>query len=194
MAGKRIVILNGHPADASLSRSFATAYADACPADIRLHHLSEMDFDMDYGVAGYDGAKPLEPILERALQDIEWCEHFVLTTPMWWGGVPGKLKGFFDRVLMPGRTFDTRNANAIGLPKPMLTGRSARVIITADTPSFFLRLAYGNAIRRQIKGQILGFVGFKPVRFSYFASASHPKDGQAERWIEEVRTLGARGD
>ncbi|MDN3719732.1 NAD(P)H-dependent oxidoreductase [Roseibium salinum] len=34
-----------------------------------------------------------------------WCEHFVVVHPLWWGGLPAKLKGVFDRILLPGMAF-----------------------------------------------------------------------------------------
>ncbi|MGL4488438.1 MAG: NAD(P)H-dependent oxidoreductase [Rhizobiaceae bacterium] len=193
MNSKRIFILNGHPGQGTLSRTFAEAYAKAASSrghSVRIAHLAELEFDMDFGHGGYENWKPLEPALEKVLTDIEWSEHLVLATPMWWGGLPAKLKGLIDRAFLPGRTFDTRNTTAVGLPKPLLTGRSARVIVTTDTPGWFLRLAYKNALTHQLGGQILRFVGFKPARFTYLVGASNPKRGMVERWISEVETLG----
>lgn len=63
---------------------------------------------------------------------------------------------------------------------------------TFDTPGWFMRLACANALHRQIKGRILGFVGFKPTRFSHFAGASHPKQDQVERRTEASGALGAK--
>ena len=96
MPAKRILVLDGHPAPASLGRSFALAYAEAAGAaghEVRLRHLSEMTFDPDHGTGGYATTKPLEPILQEVLADLEWCEHFVMAAPMWWGSLPAKLKG-----------------------------------------------------------------------------------------------------
>ncbi|MEM6440170.1 MAG: NAD(P)H-dependent oxidoreductase [Pseudomonadota bacterium] len=197
MSSKRILVLDGHPAESSLSRLFAEAYAEAAKGaghDARLRRLAEMSFDPVHEVGGYASNKPLEPVLEETLADLEWCGHLVLCAPMWWGTVPAKLKGLFDRAFVPGRTFDTRETTWIGMPKPMLAGRTARVIMTADTPGFFLRLAYGNAVKRQLTGQVLGFVGFKPVRFDWFAPASDPKPGKVEAWLAQVRASAARGD
>jgi putative NADPH-quinone reductase len=189
---KRIFILNGHPAETSLNRAFAETYANAARAaghDVRLTHLHDLDFDIDYEFAGYGTFKPLEPPLETLLDDISWSEHFVLTTPMWWGSLPAKLKGAIDRAFLPGRTFDT-HVPAGRMPKPMLTRRSARVILTSDTPKWFLSLMYRNAIINQLRGQILRFVGITPTRFSYFSGASHPKPGHVDRWLDKVKTLG----
>ncbi len=194
MYPKRIFILNGHPGQASLSRTFVETYARTANAsghDVRVVHLADLEFDMDFGNGGYDHPKEVEPALERVLSDLQWSEHLVLAMPMWWGGLPAKLKGLIDRAFLPGRTFDPRSKTTLGMPTPLLAGRSARVIVTTDTPGWFLRLMYKSALTYQLGGQILGFVGFKPARFTYLAGASHPKEGKVAQWISEVEKLGA---
>lgn len=189
---KRIFIFDGHPAKTSLSRSLAEAYADEARKaghEVRISHLSQMSFDPDHGHGGYKTTKPLEPCLEETLANIEWAEHVVLAAPMWWGGLPAKLKGFFDRAFLPGRTFDTRVPQG-RQPKPMLTGRTGRIILTSDTPGWVLRLVYANAVIRQIRGHIFAFVGIKPARVSYFSGASHPKPGLIDAWLSKVGRLG----
>lgn len=189
----RIFILDGHPGQNSIARQATERYAAAARAaghEVRLSRLCGLTFDTDRGVAGYDNAKPLEPVLEEALGNLEWCTHFVLAFPLWWGGFPAKLKGWIDRVLVPGRTFTTEKTTAIGLPAPLLTGRSARVLITSDTPRSFLWVAYGDAILRQLRGQVLGFVGFKPVRITFFAPASDPKPGAVDKLLARMDRLG----
>ncbi len=195
MSTRKILILNGHPGQTSLNKALAEAYLAAARQaghELRYQDLSQMRFDMDYGEGGYQNAKALEPDLEQFLVDLEWAEHVVVTTPLWWGAIPAKLKGAFDRALLPGRAFDTRNTSFLGLPAPMLTGKTARVLLTSDTPSVLLRLFYGNAIKKILARQILGFVGIKPVRFTTFAPASHPVDSTVRHWLEKAAALGAR--
>lgn len=158
---------------------------------MRVAHLHDMTFDSDFGTGGYQDTKPLEPILEQVLDDMAWSEHLVLTTPMWWGGVPGKLKGLFDRILLPGRTFDTR-VRKFGLPRPLLSGRTARVLLTSDTQSWLLRFVYHNAILTQLRCQIFRFIGIKPTRVTQFSEASHPELQTVERWLSQARQLGAK--
>ncbi|GAB5432808.1 MAG: NAD(P)H-dependent oxidoreductase [Epibacterium sp.] len=193
MSTRKILVLNGHPGQNSLNKSLADAYrraAEAAGHELRYQDLSQMQFDMDFGEGGYHDTKPLEPALQSFVADLEWAEHLVVTTPLWWGAFPAKLKGLFDRALLPGQAFDTRNTNAFGVPAPMMTGKTARVMLTSDTPSWFLRLLYGNAIKKIMSRQILGFVGIKPVRYTSFAAASHPKPGQADQWLKTVANLG----
>ncbi|AHD07816.1 NAD(P)H-dependent oxidoreductase [Phaeobacter gallaeciensis] len=195
MSTRKIIILNGHPAPSSLSQSLCQTYQTAAEAgghQVRYHDLPTMQFDIDYGQAGYQNVKPLEPDLADFLTDLEWADHIVMATPMWWGAIPAKLKGVFDRALLPGRAFDTRNVNVMGLPAPMLTGKTARVLLTSDTPALWLRLIYGNAIKRIISSQILGFVGIKPTRFSSFAPATDAAEKTVFSWQRKVADLGAR--
>ena len=190
---KRIYVLNGHPAKASLSKTLAEHYARSASNaghNVRIAHLGDFEFDSDFGFGGYRKTKPLEPILKEFLKDLEWADHIVITTPIWWGGLPAKLKGLIDRTFLPGRTFDTRNKTAIGFPMPMLEGRTARLIVTSDTPGWLMSFCYGNALFRQVRHQILGFVGIKPTRFSHFKMASHPKPSQVDGWIKSVNNLG----
>ncbi|WP_299423118.1 NAD(P)H-dependent oxidoreductase [uncultured Shimia sp.] len=195
MTQKRIFILNGHPAAESLTGSVAESYAQAARKaghQVRMTNLHDLQFDPDYGFGGYVNQKPLEPELEQVLQDIEWSEHVVVATPMWWGGLPAKLKGLFDRALLPGRTFDTRNTTKLGLPAPLLTGRTGRVLLFSDTPGWFFRLMYRNAMIVQIQRQILEFVGIKPVKVTQFNGTSDPKQGAVDKWIKQAAEIGAQ--
>ncbi len=194
MSPKKIFILNGHPGERSLSRAFAERYAAAARDnghEVRIAHLPDLKFDDDFGQGNYSNFKPLEPVLETVMDDIEWSDHLVLAAPMWWGGLPARLKGLIDRAFLPGRAFDTKNTKLGGMPSPMLSGRSARVILTSDTPGWIMRLFYRRALIWQLRGQILGFVGFKPTRFTYFAGASDPKPGLVDRWFKTVDRIGA---
>ena len=193
MSPKRILIIDGHPGQRSLSRTLAEAYeagAAGSNHDIRTVHLHDLEFDPDHENGGYRDTKPLEPSLEAFLEVLEWAEHIVLVTPMWWGGMPAKLKGLFDRALLPGRAFDS-GVKKYGLPAPLLTGRTARVIVTSDTPSWFMRLVYRNALFHQIRKQLFRFVGISPTRFTHLNSASRPTPRRLAEWQHKIRWLGS---
>jgi len=195
MSARKILILNGHPAENTFTQALSEAYASAAQGaghHVRLHKLSQLEFDADFGQAGFSGAKRLEPQIEAVLSDFEWAEHAVLAYPLWWGGMPGKLKGLFDRILLPGRTFDPRVVTD-GLPKPLLAGKSGRVLVASDTPPDLMEQYYANAAHVQIERQIMNFVGIDPVETCHFGPLEGSSSGERAAWLGTAAELGALG-
>ena len=190
---RRILVVDLHPARLSLSAALAQAYhagAEAAGHQLRLLALSEMTFNPDLGQAGFRDAPAPEPDLQRFQADLIWAEHLVLVAPMWWGGLPAKAKGLFDRTFLPGFAFDPRQ-RTFGLPKPLLGGRSARLILTSDTPGWAFGLMYRQALRHQVQRQILAYVGIRPMRLTHLSPVEHSTDTRRADWLARVRTLGS---
>lgn len=192
-AHKRIVILNGHPAQQSLSSMIADRYemsARQSGHHVERFDLAAMQFNSDFGQSSYRNAPKLEPNLERFWLALAQSDHFVVAHPLWWGGMPAKLKGLFDRVLLPGKAFAPKKGAS--LPDKLLKGKSARVFITSDTPSWYLRLFLGAGIIKQVKRQILGYVGFAPVHVTNLAVVRSASPKQRERWLDRVGALAGK--
>jgi putative NADPH-quinone reductase len=190
----RILTLDLHPAKLSLSAALAQAYRDGAKAaghQVRHLALSEMGFNPDFGQASFRNAPTPEQDLAGFQTDIGWAQHIVLVSPMWWGGLPAQAKGLFDRSFLPGFAFDPRQRR-FGLPKPLLIGRSARLVLTSDTPGWAFWLMYRSALRHQVQRQILGYVGIRPMGFTHLSPVEHSTDRQRAGWLERMRSLGAR--
>ncbi|SNY93628.1 Putative NADPH-quinone reductase (modulator of drug activity B) [Cohaesibacter sp. ES.047] len=185
--GNHILILNGHPAGSSLSKGIADRYeqkAQNAGYHVARFNLADMQFNSDFGQATYKNAPKLEADLQAFWDALEKCDHFVLTHPLWWGGMPAKLKGLFDRILLPGRAFAQQKGAP--LPKKLLTNKTAHVFITSDTPNWYFKLFLGAAIAKQIKKQILGYVGFSPVQVTNFATTKASTAQVREKWLTKV--------
>lgn len=157
----RILVLDGHPDATSLCAGLASAAAEAAQAhgaEVRLLHLSAMTFDPNLA-GGYKTRQEMEPDLVAFLESLRWCETLILVHPMWWGAAPAKLKGLIDRVFLPGIAFAYEGDGHF--PKKLFEGRTARVIITMDTPGWYLWLGYRNGWLNVLRRQILDFVGLK---------------------------------
>lgn len=189
---RRILIADLHPGRLSFSAALAQAYregAEAAGHQIRTASLSDMSFNPDFGQATFRNAPALEPDLEAFRENLTWAEHVVLIAPMWWGGLPAKAKGLFDRTLLPGYAFDPRTRKH-GLPKPLLTGRTGRLILTSDTPGWAFWLMYARALKHQVQRQILSYVGIKPQGFTHFSPVEHSTDKIRAGWLARTRALG----
>lgn len=60
---------------------------------------------------GYRKRTELESDLLDSQKKILWADHIVWIYPVWWGSVPALLKGFLDRVLIPGFAFKKREGS-----------------------------------------------------------------------------------
>ena len=189
--GKRILILNGNPKPDSLCSGLAAAYGDAAAAshEVRLVALAQLGFESDLH-AGYDRDQPLEPDLHTFQQNLLWAQHLVLVAPVWWGGVPARLKGLIDRTFLPGFAFRYEKGQV--WPTQLLKGKTATLLLTLDTPPWYYRLLQGAPAVRQLDTATLAFSGFKPVRHHLFGPVIHADDARRQRWLDKAQVLGTR--
>ena len=51
----------------------------------------------------------IEPVSEQ-VEHLKWAEAVVFIYPTWWYGLPAMLKGWLERVLVPGFAFPERGS------------------------------------------------------------------------------------
>jgi NAD(P)H dehydrogenase (quinone) len=156
---------------------------------VRTVALGELAFD-PIRRTGYGDAPPLEPDLERAQGDIGWADHLVFAYPNWWGTMPALLKGFIDRVILPGFAFRYRS-DSLWWDR-LLRGKSARLLVTMDTPPAWYRWVIGRPGHNQMRKSVLGFCGVKPVRVSQFGPVRRADGARRTAWLGTAHALGAR--
>lgn len=189
---KQILIINGHPDKQSLCHQLAESYkagAEKAGAECKLVHLADLDFNLNLS-GGYRKRTEPEPDLQVMQQEILKAEHLVLVYPNWWATFPALLKGFIDRTFLPGFAFKYRENSPMW--DKLLTGRSARMIVTLDTPKWYYWLVMKNAGFTAMKKGILEFCGFSPVKISSFHMVRNSTEQKRKSWIQQVEKLGEK--
>lgn len=189
---RKIVVIQGNPNPKSLCASLSDAYSESARqagAEVRVLRLNELTFDPILR-GGYGTPQPLEPALQKAQEDILWANHLTFVYPNWWGGMPALLKGFIDRVLLPGFAFKYRNGSPIW--DRLLRGRSATAIVTMDSPPFYYNWIVGAPGDRQLRRSILKFCGVNPVRFEHFGPVRGATQAKRNAWINAARRSAAK--
>jgi len=102
--------------------------------------------------------------------------------------MPAVMKGFFDRALLPGFGFKYRKDSS--MPEKLLSGRTADIMVTMDTPPIFYKWFLGNVGVRQLKTNILGFCGIKTKHVYYFGPVRDSQKTKRDRWIEIAGKAG----
>lgn len=187
-----ILIVNGHPNPHSYNAALADAYArgaTASGAEVRRLDLHTLDFNPNLA-HGYQQRTDLEPDLLAAWEDIQWADHLVWLYPVWWGSYPALLKGFLDRLFLPGMAFQKREGSLWW--DKLLTGKSARVICTLDQPAWFYRWFNHRPTYHAMKKMTLHFTGIKPVRHTAIGPIRLSTDAFRDKWLRKVESLGRK--
>jgi len=189
MAAAKFLLIDGHPAADRLSSYLLDEYAESCPADAAITRIAIRDLAFDPILhQGYEGNQPWEADLEKAARQIDEADHIVFAFPMWWGGEPAIVKGFIDRILLPHFAYRYRDKG--DLWDKLLAGRSADILVSMDTPAFFLRLMFKSPIVHRWRGQLMGFCGIKPARFHIFAPIRKGNaDKQMDKWQQRIQKI-----
>ncbi|GAA4779085.1 NAD(P)H-dependent oxidoreductase [Microbacterium gilvum] len=180
------LVIDGHPSPESLTAALSRRYAEA-HGDAVLLTLRDLAFDPVLR-EGYRGVQQLEPDLERCLSLLLTADHLVVASPVWWASTPALLKGFFDRVLLPKETYRYRPS---GLPEGLLPAQSGRLLLTSDSPRWFLAWT-GEPAARQVRDQTMRFCGVRGVRTTRFTSVRRADAMRREAWLASVERLARR--
>jgi NAD(P)H dehydrogenase (quinone) len=190
---KNIAIIIGHPYPQSYCNALAQAYKKGAAnsgADVRILDLGRISFDPNLKY-GYHQRTELEPDLLAAQETLRWADHLVWVYPNWWGTMPALLKGFIDRVLLPGFAFKSE-PNSFRIQK-LLKGKTARLIVTMDSPPWYYRLVLRGAGHHIMKRGILQFCGVHPVRITEIGTVKITSAEVREKWLRKVEELGGKG-
>jgi NAD(P)H dehydrogenase (quinone) len=186
---KRVLVLAANPKKDSFVSSLAETYARSAGKnhEVRLLKISDMEFNMDLS-GGYEQSSPMEDSLKSFQTSLEWCEHLVILAPLWWGSLPAKLKGLIDRTFLPGFAFEYEKGKSI--PKKLLNGKTARIVMTMDTPPWYYSLFQGAPAIKQLKATTLEFVGFHNVKSKMIGPIISSTEESRVKWVNDVSKLG----
>lgn len=184
---KNTLVILGHPNADSYCAALSAAYADetrqvghAC----EVLRLGDLSFDPILRWNGKD-TQTQEADLIKAKEMITRAQHIVFVYPIWWGTMPALLKGFIDRVFLPGFAFKFHEKGS-GWDK-LLSGRTSELIITMDTPIWVYSLIMRGLGHRQMKHRILEFCGIKVKDITLLGPIRSSDAPKRSAWLDIVR-------
>lgn len=192
---KRITIIQGNP-DPSGQRfghALAEAYAQSAKEaghEVRLIEVAKLDFPLLQTQEEWKSGT-LPGSLCEAQNAIGWAEHLVFFFPLWLGTMPALLKAFLEQMARPG--FAIGGDEYGKMPMKLLSGKSARIVVTMGMPAFVYRwyfLAHG---LKGLERNILGFVGIAPIKETLIGMVDASEKTNREKWLPKLRALGRAG-
>ena len=187
----RVLLILGHPRKESLGGALYNAFRDGLvEAGIPFRELvlTDMRFELDVTAVSPED-QLFEDDVRQAQELIGWADHLVFVYPTWWGTMPARLKGFLDRVLTPGFAFRHRPE---GNWEKLLSGKTAQIITTMDTPLWVYRWIYGSPGHNSLAKATLGFCGVRTVRKTVFGPVINSGSDERRHWLLRARCEGRR--
>jgi NAD(P)H dehydrogenase (quinone) len=106
---KTLVVIS-HPRPDSLSHAAADRVRRGLATardEVRVIDLDREAFDPRMSrVEKLDYGRSIPEDLAKHVDALRWAERIILVYPTWFSGQPARLKGWFDRVWIPGVAFD----------------------------------------------------------------------------------------
>jgi NAD(P)H dehydrogenase (quinone) len=153
----RVAVILAHPNPDSFAHELAHRAAAGLVAgghDVELVDLHAIGFRAAMSTeerTAYHGESPiLDPIVQEHADLVRSVDTLVFVYPTWWSGLPAILKGWLDRVLVPGVgfRFDERS----GKVRPGLTNvRRLIGISTYGSPRWYVRAVNDNGRRTLLR-------------------------------------------
>lgn len=187
-----VLLILGHPRTDSFCGAVARAYrtgATEAGADVRTLAVADLEFDPDVRTE-CPSEQPLEADLREAQRRISWADHLVFVYPNWWGTMPARLKGFFDRVFEPGFAFVTYDEDEGAGHEELLDDKTAELVVTMDVPPWVYRWIQRRPGINAVKRATLGYAGVRTTRVTTLGPIEDSTLEERETWLDTVSDLG----
>ena len=168
---KRTLVVIAHPAKESFNHALKTEIVNGLIEighEVQIRDLYEYSFD---AVLGADDWRSYSDVSKETAVDvrdeqllIQWADHLIFIYPTWWWGPPAILKGYLDRVLLPGFAY---LANEEGI-KGLLTDKKVYIFQTTGSDKEFLQSSgFEKSIKEMMRTGVFGFCGAEVMHHEF---------------------------
>jgi putative NADPH-quinone reductase len=134
-------------------------------------------------LACYSEGRVLDPLVARYQGLLAHCSHLVLVFPIWWNDVPAMLRGWLDRVMLPGFSWD---ATPSGLAGKLQHIASVDAYTTSSNPTDYMRERLGDGIQGTLLDATFWQLGCGAGRWHNLGGLDATTREEREAWLAKV--------
>jgi len=178
----RVMAILDHPWSSSFNHAIFRTVVDALAE--AGHEVDALDLHADrfnpvMGVeelAVYRKGLWLDPKVGEYQSRLERADYLYLVFPVWWESMPALMKGFFDKVFLPGWAFNEADFS----PK-LAHIRGATIITTMGAPK-----AVHTSVEAALCKGTLEACGIGATRWINFLDVGNSTEKERAAWLEEA--------
>jgi putative NADPH-quinone reductase len=205
-----IAIVQGHPDPRGnrFGHALADAYAEgARAAGHTIERIDIVKLALPPLRSADDFYSPPPEAVAAAQEAMRRASHLLFFFPLWHGHFPALLHAFLEQTFRPGFSVAIGDG---GMPRKLLTGKSARIVVTMGMPRVFYTWYFRAHGLKSLERNILRFSGIAPVRRTLIGGLGFGATGgsaaalergfptlttasRRQQWIEKLHALGCEG-
>ncbi|HWH84900.1 MAG TPA: NAD(P)H-dependent oxidoreductase [Burkholderiaceae bacterium] len=191
----RVLVIYSHPVETSYCAALHAQVVESLRAaghEVDDCDLYAEDFNPVLSRAerlGYHDIPANRAPVEAYVERVERADALVLCFPTWCFGMPAMLKGFFDRVFLPGVAFDMSDPANV---KPALTHlKRIAAVVTYGRPRW-AAIAMGDPPRKVVTRYLKRLSGGARVDYHAYYHMNIATRPQLDRFRQRVGAAMAR--
>ncbi|SDX98581.1 NAD(P)H dehydrogenase (quinone) [Evansella caseinilytica] len=178
-----IVVIYAHPYDGSFCKGLLDTVVASLKkrgAEVKVKDLVKMNFDPVMRPDDLKAAKTkiYTDEVKAEQEDILWADALVTICPIWFGMIPGFMKGYFDKVFITGFAYE----NGVGL----LQNKRVFSLFTFGANDPYLDMVKQYQCIDILWDNLFGMVGFKDIATKFFTNVPLSSDEVRQQYLKET--------
>jgi putative NADPH-quinone reductase len=193
----RVLVVHAHPVETSYNRALFNATCETLRAkgdEVDALNLYEDNFiaamSREERLEYHDVPGNLTPLTKPYVDRLRACDKIVFVHPVWNYGYPAILKGFFDRIFLPGVSFVLEGGDASDKGKlvPAMKNIKKVAYITTYGGDRFRTMIMGDPPRRlAMRWAWVTFGTLMPPKYLALYDMNNQTEAGLKGFIEKVK-------
>lgn len=189
----KTLIVIAHPKPESFNHAIKETVIAALEKEnhlVKVRDLYALEFDpvlSKQELTNYDSHTDEVPADVKAEQEeILWADQLIFIYPTWWWSMPAILKGYFDRVFVPGFAFSVGEEG----PNGLLIGKKAWIIQTTGSAKAYME---ENQLEKMVKQPLeiglFNFCGIEVTAHQILPAVAFVSEVERTAMLEQLKAL-----
>jgi len=119
------------------------------------------------------------------VQRLKKANKLIFIFPIWWELMPAMVKGFIDKVIFPGSTYE--NAKTVtGMASSLPNLQQTTMITTMNTPKYVYQFIFGNAIKKAMISGTFKKTGIKKIKWINLSGVKSRTQEKRGTWLHKI--------